>query len=217
MKPYRIREIGFTDCRDFMIEHHYAKGMANTCIQAYGLFEGKHLIGAAAFNSGCSEAARSDVFGPDYKSTVAELHRLTILDVTPKNTETWFLARCFRQLHQDQHHLLACKTFSDPTFGHVGTIYQASNARYYGQSKPETFYLDQTGRLRHRRQCGKNISLDEAVERGWTPKKVDGKYRYLFFLSASPAERRELRKCCLLPSMEFPKIDLSANGAGRAA
>ncbi len=212
MKPYIIRPVGFTDCRDFMIANHYAKGMANTCIQAYGLYDGSLLIGAAAFNSGCSENARADVFGPARKSAVAELHRLCILDVTPKNAESWFLARCFRRLKADRPNLKAIKTFSDPTFGHVGTIYQASNARFYGQSNPETFYLDQDGRLRHRRQCGRNIGPDEARERGWTPKRVLGKFRYLFLLPESPRESRLLDSLCLLPKLTYPKHGVSANG-----
>lgn len=216
MMPYRVASIGFVECRDFMIKHHYARGMANTCVAAYGLFDGRHLIGALAFATSCSENVRASVFGAERKSCVTELHRLCILDVTPRNAESWFIARCLRQLLSDKPTIKATTIFADPTAGHVGTIYQASNAQFYGQSKPEWFYIDQTGRLRHRRQCGVNISKAEAIDRGWRPTLRQGKFRYLLLLPEDRWERRQLADACLLPSLPYPKQNSTVNGVSQS-
>ena len=81
-----------------------------------------------------------------------------ILDITPKNTETWFLSRCFKLLKQDKPEIRAIISFSDTTEGHEGIIYQAMSFFYCGKTSKATFYIDSDGRLRHPRQDGINIT-----------------------------------------------------------
>jgi hypothetical protein len=54
------------------------------------------------------------------------------------------------------------------------------------------FYRDKEGRLRHPRQVGENITIDEAREREWEPERRDGKHRYLFLLDDSVRSRDDL-------------------------
>lgn len=209
---YDVRRIDFLTVRDFIVRHHYAHGMTNNTAAAFGLFDGGHMIGALSFSTPCSEAVRASVFGQGLKDHITELSRLVILDVTPTNTESYFIARCLRMLKEAKEHIWGVVSFADPSAGHVGTIYQAGNARYYGQSTPERFFLDQAGRLRHRRQCGHNVSPQEAIERGWQPVKRAGKHRYCFLLPDSRAHRRRLLDLCQLPEAPYPKHGVTKNG-----
>ena len=81
----------------------------------------------------CSENVRASVFGDKYKDNVTELHRLHILDVTPKNTESWFIVRCLKLLKELKPQIEAVISFSDTTIGHNGTIYKATNAYRAGR------------------------------------------------------------------------------------
>ena len=186
---YSVRHIGSKDGKEFVKQHHYSHGIHNGPM-CWGLYEGESLIGVCAFATPCSENVRASVFGVEHKGHVTELHRLVILDGTPKNTESWFIARALRGLKEYKPAVWGVVSFADATEGHRGTIYQASNAIFYGSSGRATFYLDGDGRLRHPRQNGVNINSQEAKARGWEPTKRDGKYRYLFL---TPDDRKHKR------------------------
>jgi hypothetical protein len=90
------------------------------------------------------------------------LARFVLLDDVPANGETWFLRRAFRALSG----LDAVVSYSDPVRrtavdgtvvlpGHIGTIYQAHNARYCGRSGAELHHLGPDGRVLSRRALSK--------------------------------------------------------------
>jgi hypothetical protein len=196
--------------KEFIKEHHYSKGIHNgpTC---YGLFYNKTLIGVCAFANPCSENVRSAVFGIEHKTCVTELHRLAIVDDTPKNTESWFISQVLKLLKKDRPHLCAVLSFADATEGHYGIIYQATNAFYTGSSGKATFYLDQTGRLRHPRQNGKNINKEEALKKQWTPVKREGKHRYLYLLPDNKSHKKNLLKLLKQKILPYPKKTQGTN------
>ena len=196
MKPYFIMRIGSKEAKEYIREHHYSHGCHNGPSPCYGLFEGLELIGVLMFATPCSENVRASVFGEEHKDWVTELHRLHILDVTPKNTESWFISRCLKMLKKDKPQIKAVLSFSDSTEGHEGTIYKATNAYRIGSTGTATFYMDQGGRLRHPRQNGVNITHEMAKERGWCPVKRGAKNRYLYLLYTSKKERKELINLC---------------------
>lgn len=101
---------------------------------------------------------------PGEQSAKVELGRFVLLDDVPANGETWMLAQCFRDLRSQG--IAGVVSFSNPgkrtngdgdvVFGgHVGTIYQASNAVYVGRSKAETRRLLPDGTVMHGRTLTK--------------------------------------------------------------
>lgn len=196
MKDYGVKRIPCKQAKEYIIKNHYSHGCHNGPSPCYGLFDKDKLIGVLMFATPCSENVRASVFGEDYKDCVTELHRLHILDVTPKNTESWFIARCLKLLQNDKPQIRAVISFSDLTAGHSGVIYQATNAYRIGQTGRATFYVDENGRLRHPRQCGVNITKEMAKEKGWMPVKRDSKNRYLYILGRSKNERKKYISMC---------------------
>lgn len=211
-----VRPLSFPVARDFVMRHHYARGMHNGPTLCTGLFDGERLIGVLAFATPCSEAVRSCVFGPERRGSVTELHRLVILDATPTNAESWFIARSLRLLRQRCAHLEAIVSFADEGHGHRGTVYQASNALYYGAAPGQTAYLDPTGRLRHKRQCGHNVTRSEAQALGWAPVSTGRKHRYCLLLPRDRRHARQLRSDVRLERFEYPS-PLGANKSIGAA
>lgn len=202
---YTVKRIPGGVGKEFIRQHHYTRGCHNGPM-TWGLFDGDRLIGVCAFATPSSEAVRASVWGVENKSHVTELHRLVILDETPKNTESWFIARALRGLSQEKPGIWGVLSFADGTEGHRGVIYQATNALYLGTTGRSRFYRDQDGRLRHPRQNGVNITTDEAKSRGWTSEMRDAKHRYLFIL-ASGSRRKRLIEPLNSRIRPYPKGD----------
>lgn len=196
MIDYVVKRIDCKTAKEYIRNNHYSHGSHNAPSPCYGLFDKGELIGCLMFATPCSENVRASVFGSEYKDSVTELHRLHILDVTPKNTESWFIVRCLKLLKQDKPKIKAVISFSDSTQGHEGTIYKATNAYRVGHTGSATFYIDETGRLRHPRQNGVNITREEAENRGWKPCKRGAKNRYLYLLPNDKREKRKLIDLC---------------------
>lgn len=186
---YSVNKISAKTAKEYIHKNHYSHGSSHSPSPCYGLFDKDLLIGVLMFACPCSERVRSSIFGEEYKGGVLELHRLHILDITPKNTESWFISKCFELLEKDRPDINAVISFSDPTENHFGIIYKATNAYFYGQSPKTTFYRDESGRLRHPRQSGKNISKKEAELKGWLSEKRLGKLKY-FWLMGSKSNKR---------------------------
>lgn len=196
MIDYEIKRIDCNTAKKYIQENHYSHGSHNRPSPCYALFDGEDMIGCMMFATPCSERVRASVFGEDYKDSVTELHRLHILDCTPKNTESWFISRCLKMLKKDKPQIKAVLSFSDTTQGHDGTIYKATNAYRIGATASALFYIDQEGRLRHPRQNGINITKKMAEARGWTPCKRGAKNRYLWILAESKREKKSLINLC---------------------
>lgn len=193
---YVVQRIPCDLAKSYIRKNHYSHGCHNGPSPCYGLYDDDLLIGVLMFATPCSEAVRSSVFGEQYKDSVIELHRLHIMDVTPKNTESWFISQCLKLLKQDRPDIKAVLSFADATEGHMGVIYQATNAYRIGSTGATTFYIDSTGRLRHPRQCGVNITSHMAEQMGWKPVKRESKIRYLYLLPKNKSEKRKLIKLC---------------------
>lgn len=116
----------------------------------FGLFDRGELVGVAIFSRPWRpEVLTNPLPWLDDVDEAAELGRFVLLDSVAANGETWFLARCFALL---RGRLRAVVSFSDPTPrtrldgdqvfpGHIGTIYQASNANYRGTTNPATLRI----------------------------------------------------------------------------
>jgi hypothetical protein len=203
----RVEQIRFTEAREFVTRWHYAGGMHNGPTFCAGLFDGRHLVGVCAFATPVSEACRASVFGWEWKGSVTELHRLVLLDEIGHNAESHFVTRSLKLLKQARPDLWAVLSFADEGQGHVGTIYQACNAFWCGSSPGRVMYRDRDGRLRHRRQCGVNVSRDEALARGWSMEQTGKKQRYLLLAPDDRSHRRWLNgHLQIAPKMPYPKI-----------
>jgi hypothetical protein len=202
---YWVEPISSKEGKAFVIEHHYSHGIHNGPM-CFGLFDGERLVGVCAFATPSSENVRSSIFGEEYKNSVTELHRLVLLDEVPKNAESFFIVRALKELKKQRSYYNAVISFADATQNHLGIIYQATNAMYCGTSSPATFFLDETGRLRHPRQNGVNITVKEGLSRGWTPTKREGKHRYIYLLPDNKSHLKQLKSLFKLIEKPYPKL-----------
>ncbi len=139
----------------FVVQHHYS-GTFPAARLRVGLYRMRQLVGVAVFSVPMSQHTVPRWTGLQPAQGV-ELGRFVLLDDVPANGETWFLARAVKALRQELPDVRAIVSFSDPLErrtadgavvmpGHVGTIYQASNARYVGRSKAQWMHIGPDGR-----------------------------------------------------------------------
>jgi hypothetical protein len=169
---YEVAEIDRdAAAKAFVLQHHYS-GSYPAARFRYGLFTRGQLVGVAVFSVPCSNLVLTGTFRGIAATEATELGRFVLLDNVPGNGETWFLARCFELLRKEE--LAGVVSFSDPmpratsagqvVFpGHIGTIYQAHNAVYFGRATPRTLRMLPDGSVLSARA----ISKLRARVKGW--------------------------------------------------
>lgn len=113
--------------KELVTKYHYLKTWRSLKEQyVFELLDDGQIVGLAIFGQPCGSSVIKK-----YGEGTIELRRFYCLDYLQKNTETWFLSRCLRQLKQtDSSRVIS---YSDPNQNHVGTIYKAANFIYLGK------------------------------------------------------------------------------------
>lgn len=248
-RRYDVATITEADAKAYVVRHHYSSSYPSTRLR-YGLFERDRLVGVAALSVPVRKAVLTNVF-PDLEAYAQslELGRFVLAESVPANGESWFLGRLFELAAADG--LRGIVSFSDPLPrttragrvvlpGHVGTIYQATNALYLERGRARWLTLLPDGTSLNDRARQKVISQQRGhahVERlliGWGAcAPVDGEdmrrwlaealaaigtrrvwhrgnHRFAFALG-TPAERRAVRRMVPLKPRPYPKsIDRAA-------
>lgn len=157
------------EARAFVCAHHYEGSYPAAQVRA-GLFRarptGSELVGVVVFGVPAQEAT-VPAWAPGLSPREGVvLSRLVLLDEVPGDGESWTVARALRLLRAELPQARAVISYSDPVErldaegrvvkrGHLGVVYQATNARYLGRSKAETVLLDAAGRVVSRRGLSK--------------------------------------------------------------
>lgn len=144
-----FREVPTSVAKPMIVENHYS-GKWNTSFGKVnvGVFRDDMLLGVAVFGNLMNPNSWRKIadVGPD---GVLELNRLWISDELGHNAETLLLGASWRILRSEHPHVKAVQSFADGRLG-VGTIYKASNFRYYGFSESLFFEDTETGEVFHK-------------------------------------------------------------------
>ena len=167
---YEVAPVDKIEAKKFVETHHYS-GSTSSRRRTHGLFRGASLVGVAIYGNPLRNCVLTSVFPGDPKEST-ELARFVLLDDVEANGESWFLARSMKLLGKEGFRGVV--SFSDPMVreddagnvvmpGHVGTIYQATNATYLGQRRGDYVNLLRNGQIFVRRAKTKIESGDT----GW--------------------------------------------------
>ncbi len=201
-----IRQVDAATLRGVIASYHYSGRMPDAVQECYAGYYGTTFAGGIAFGPGAA-SVRNEL--PDLTpQQVRELVRLWSPDGMPRNTESRLIGAALRMLRS----IRLVVSFSDPAEGHVGTVYQATNAVYLGLSGNGSRYLDPDGnrvhsrlasvfRMRHSEKYGTLTNAEIAAAEGWVSQSTGGKHRYAWALG-SRADRRILASLAL----PYPKV-----------
>lgn len=156
MKKYKVELVSdISEITQFISDWHYSHSVSGVdCRYCFALYDDKELVGAAIYGYPATPNSWKK-FG-DERNDVIELRRLYLLDEEPRNAESWFVSRTLHWLVKNTIHKTVI-SYSDPHYGHVGTIYRASNFTFEGMTKPSEVIL-WDGRTYHRRSLNTKTS-----------------------------------------------------------
>lgn len=196
--PYRI-------ARELFERHHYLHSLPGGTKMAFGVFLEDKLLGAITFGAGPQNAYHliSDACPRDCLT----LTRLWLSDELPANSESRVLAVLLKAI---KHHTRVkfLITYADPSQGHLGIIYQATNWLYTGLSSAMPLYDLGDGKARHSRSMAAAFgshSVKYFIAHGVPMKMIPQipKHRYVYFLEPSWRNRLGV---AVLP---YPKQEVS--------
>jgi hypothetical protein len=174
---YGVAAIAEEHAKAFITRLHYS-GTYPAASQRYGLFDlasgQRALVGVAVLSVPASKAVLTAVFPrlEPYKESL-ELGRFVLVDEVPANGESWFLGEVRRLAAATG--LRGIVSFSDPVArrtadgtvimpGHIGVIYQASNAVYTGRGTARTLAMLRDGTVFSARAAQKVRKQDRGHE-----------------------------------------------------
>ena len=149
MKNYTVECVERSTIKNFIEKNHYSKNINGLKVSfCFGLYDNNNLIGACLFGQLSTTSWKKY---SDCEDDVLELRRLVLIDNTPKNTESWFIARCINYIKKNSNYTTIV-SYADPYYGHIGYIYQASNFYYLGITNKDKLLKDiDTGKAYHSR------------------------------------------------------------------
>lgn len=201
VRDMNIGPVSTSDVQEFSKRYHYmASNTGNAYSWRWGLWHGPELHAVVAYNLPTISTCES-VFGKQHSTHVWHMCRLIAADRSPRNTESRLIGMSLREIERNHPDVWAVITYADTTVGHIGTIYQATNALYIGVGGRTTYYLDSAGRRKPLYQDGKTADYKA---NGWTRHQGAEKHRYIYILG-SKTQRRQRRGLLRYPVLPYPK------------
>ncbi|MET3505434.1 hypothetical protein ACFHYS_12680 [Halalkalibacter oceani] len=132
-----------------MINNHYSKKW-NTAFGKIniGIFKDNRLLGGAVFGNLMNTKSHKKIteLGMD---SVIELNRMWIDDELVKNAESILISSSLKIIKKKYPHIKYVQSFADGRLG-CGTIYKASNFKYFGHEKSLFFEDMDDGEVFHK-------------------------------------------------------------------
>lgn len=192
------------DMEEFAARYHYTGWHGNTPWR-WGLWHGVILYGVVSYNLPTMSVCES-IFGKEHWSHVWHMSRLALAEIAPHNSESRLIGQSLRAIEREYPHVWAVLSYAAQDQGHIGYVYQATNALYTGTGGDVRYYVDTDGNRRSTYIDGHGISAQEAAARGWEVHKSLPKHRYIYILG-NKHERRARRELLRLDEYPYPKPD----------
>lgn len=146
-----IRPVEKKLAKEMIIQNHYShKWNGSFGIMNFGMFrpDSEQCLGTAVFGRMMNSGAFRSVSDDLEKDEIVELNRLWVDDCLGHNAESLFLGACFKIIRSEYPEIKVIQSFADGRLG-CGTIYKATNFRYFGVHKTLFFENTITGEVTH--------------------------------------------------------------------
>ena len=146
-----FRIIDKSIAREIIVRNHYSKKWNSAFgVLNIGIFRESRLYGVIVYGNLMNTKSYRSI-SPDLKSykDIFELNRMWISDELGRNIESMSIAASFRFIKKLYPNVKLVQSFADGRLG-CGTIYKASNFRYYGYTKSVFFRHIKTGEVFHK-------------------------------------------------------------------
>ena len=187
LQSIRIAPVPISVAKTLLVQNHYLHSLPGGTCLAFGVFVGSRLLGAMTFGVGPSNAHR--LVSQASADDCAVLTRLWLSDELPHNSESRLLGIVIRALRRHTN-IKFLVSYADPSQGHMGIIYQATNWIYTGLSNAVPLYDLGDGVARHSRSVSHAFgthSLKHFERHGLKVNLVPQtqKHRHIYFLDTA--------------------------------
>ncbi len=200
-----VSPIPIAVAKALLVEHHYLHSLPGGTCLAFGVFHQGRLLGALTLGVGPANAYRL-VDGAKPEDCLV-LSRLWLSDELPPNSESYVLGVVLRALRK-QTRVSFLVSYADPSQGHLGTIYQATNWLYTGLSEAMPLYDSGDGKARHSRSLSHaygSHSVEHFAQHGIAVRTISQsrKHRYIYLLDHTLRDRLHV------PVLPYPKKEVA--------
>lgn len=198
-----IKEIDYNLAKEIIIKNHYSHkwntkfGKINI-----GIFKADNpykCLGVASFGSLMNSKSYTSICEDINQNQILELNRMWIDDCLGRNAETILISKSFKIIKTKYPYVKLIQSFADGRLG-CGTIYKASNFKYYGYSKTNFFIDNETQNIYHKillenthRRKGFKETLNLFIKNKLTPVEVKT-YRYIYALDKKYIKKIKLKE-----------------------
>jgi hypothetical protein len=197
-----VARVHTRDVDEFCRRYHYTATGGNM-MWRWGLWHGMTLLGVVSYNLPTRETCES-VFGPEHFDKIWHMGRLAMAESAPPNSESRLIGGSLRAIRQEHPETWGILTYAATDAGHIGYVYQATNAIYTGTGGDSFYYTDPAGKRRSTFLDGRAVPKKWAADLGWIASPSSPKHRYLYVLG-NKTERRQRMKLLRLPALPYPK------------
>lgn len=160
-----MKPISYQLAKQIIEENHYSHTIPMTKI-CLGFFIDDWITGAIVYGHGVTNDLYASIADGLDETNCLELTRLFSFDWCGKNFESCMIGKSIRYIKQNYPDIKCLVSFADETYGHIGTIYQATNWIYTGTTNGGNIYLDDKGNKIHPRTIGHKRLLYDRVPYG---------------------------------------------------
>ena len=201
-----VAPVSNADVTEFARRYHYT-GSVGVAFWTWGLWHGPVLHGVVAYNNG-ARGAGAALLGEEHGNKVWSMGRLMLSEHSPRNSESRLIGGSLQAIERSDHDVWAVVTYADESVGHIGYVYQATNALYTGtvpiNSLP--YFVNEAGD----RRSWHGITSTGKYSRhnlppGWRAvMPTEPKHRYVYILG-NKTERRQRMSLLKYPILPYPK------------
>lgn len=147
-----IKSVSKEEAKRMIVENHYSHKWNEGGFGKYnfGVFRAEEpdmCLGVAVY--GYMKNPRAKIFThPNPSAWMCELNRMWIDDTLGHNAESVLIAASIKLLRRSDPNIVAVQSFADGRLG-CGTIYKASNFKYYGLHYTKFLRNKRTGEIIH--------------------------------------------------------------------
>ena len=200
-KELVVRRSSVKEARPYIATHHYSQTMPDSTTDVFmGFYDGV-FAGVCVFGMGTGKGQYYRLIDDLEEGEYRELTRLWSPDGMPKNTESRLISESIKLLPKEVRLILS---YADPSEGHLGKIYQATNWLFLGRTQGGNKMIDKDGKVLHSRLTSmyrlrhpeyQHLSGEEIMKiYGWTYINNAPKYRYVMLRGNRKLKKKMFKK-----------------------
>lgn len=198
-----IKQIDYQSAKEIVIKNHYSHKWNNSFGKInIGIFKGDKpdtCLGVASFGRMMNPKCYNSICEDISEKQILELNRMWIDDQLGHNAESILISKSFKIIKQCMPDVKIIQSFADGRLG-CGTIYKATNFRYYGYSKTKFFIDRETDNIYHKvllenvsRKTTFKKTLNLFIKGRLIPTEVKT-YRYIYILDKKYIKKIKLKE-----------------------